>query len=426
MTFNDRERLDNFKSIMHMMYDTISVDELVASKSSKAIIRVRFRDECNKRREKSIFFEYNTATGESSEVNIKDMKKLPISNNLAVIGEALDKDSCYIKILDKDTLDVIEKTTMNISDAYKSTIDSIMKYNDTYGYRFRDAAGYISVDVPADESGEKNIHGNPINLDYTFKRIKDSAFISNIQSVIKIYDNIEDMNIINEIKLDTFDGKIEYYPIFNSRQMKTELPQVLFIYVKQNDSLYAYNFDDKQIHTVNDTRYKIEVDTFIEKLKACLDTSDSDRKVKFPKEYDKFKGDLEKQKDYERTQFELDCRSLERLDENKFEFNRIFCNGERYLTPRTLLQCVKEYQRDYNGDSNVKYRYTNDSLGVLVENRLRDVDRSVAMSLTPYKIKSMHLIYQIRDIQSKNKLGKLTINDKVVTFDELLKIEGIQ
>lgn len=426
MTFNDRERLDNFKSILHMMYDTISVDELVAHKSNRAIIRVKFRDEHNKGREKSIFFEYNTTTGESSEVNIKDMKKLPISDNLAVIGESLDKDSCYIKILDTNTLSVIEETTMNISDAYSSTIGSIIKYNDTYGYGFRDTAGYIGVTVPADESGEKNIHGNPINLDYTFKMLRDSTFISNMQSVVKIYDNIEDMNIIKEIKLDTFGGKIEYYPIFNSKQMKTDLPQVLFMYIKPNDKLYAYSFEDRQIHVVTDTRYKIEVDTFIEWLKECLNTSDTDRKEKFPKEYNKFKGNLDKQREYERTQFELDCRSLERLDENKFEFNRIFCNGECYLTLRTLLQCVKEYQRDYNGDSNIKYKYNEESSDNHDEKKLRDVDRSVAMSLTPYKIKSMHLIYKIRDIQDKNKLGKLIITDEVVTFDELLKIEGIQ
>lgn len=425
MTFNDRERLDNFKSIMHMMYDTISVDELVASKSNKAIIRVKFRDECNKGQEKSILFEYNTATGESSEVNIKDMIRLPISNNLAVIGESLDRDSCYIEILDKDTLNIIEKTTMNISDTHKSIIGKVAKYNHTYGYEFRNA-GYIGVDVPADESGEKNIHGKPINLDYTFKRIKDSAFISNIQSMIKIYDNIEDMNIINEIKLDTFGGEIEYYPIFNSKQMKTELPQVIFMYVKQNDKLYAYNFDDGQIHVVNDTRYKIEVGTFIESLNECLNTSETDRRVEFPNEYAKFKGNLDKQEEYERTQFELDCRSLENLEENKFGFNRIFCNGKCYLTLRTLLQCVKEYQRDYNGDSSIKYRFAKEPLGIPYDKRLRDIDRAVAMSLTPYKIKSMHLIDQIRSIQDKDKLGKLIITDKVVTFDELLKIEGIQ
>ena len=56
---------------------------------------------------------------------------------------------------------------------------------------------------------------------------------------------------------------------------------------------------------------------------------------------------------------------------------------------------------------------------------MRDIDIATSMSLTPYKIKSMQLIDRIRELQDKEKLGKLVITDEIVSFDELLKREGL-
>ena len=428
MTLEKREQLDSFKSILSMMYDTIGIDELVAEKSDKVLIRVRYRDGSNKGKEILAFFWYNTSTGNSYEAHIKDMRILPISNNIAVVEETEDGENCFIKVLDKDTLDTIEETVMNISDNHKKVINSIINYNPTYGYSIREDDGYVGVTVPVDGSGEKNIHGQPINLDYTFEMLRKNTFISNAQSVIRVYDNIEDMNIIKEIELNTFNDEIEYYPIFNTKQLKTKLPQVIFIHIPSTDRLYAYSFEDNKIHVVRDTRYKIRVSEFIEQLEQCLNTSDADRKEKFPKEYIKFKGNLEQQREYERAQFELDCKSLLYLEDNKFDFNRIKYDNGDYLTLRTLLQCVKEYQRDYNGEINIRYRFKHDSkIGVYTKRKeqMRDIDIVTSLSLTPYKIKSMKLIDGIRELQDKEKLGKLVLTDEIVSFDELLKREGI-
>ena len=266
MTLEKREQLDNFKSILSMMYDTIGIDELVAEKSDKVLIRVRYRGGRNRGKEILAFFWYDASTGNSAEAYIKDMRILPISKNIAVVEEADDRENCFIKVLDKATLDTIEETVMSISDNHKKVINNIINYNPTYGYSIREDDGYVGVTVPVDGSGEKNIHGQPINLDYTFKMLKKNMFISNAQSVIRIYDNVEDMHIVNEIKLETFDDEIVYYPIFNSKQLKAKLPQVIFIHIPSTDRLYAYNFDDNQIHVVRDTRYKIGVSDFISEL----------------------------------------------------------------------------------------------------------------------------------------------------------------
>lgn len=428
MTLEKREQLDSFKSILSMMYDTIGIDELIAEKSNRALIRVRYRDGRNRGKEQLAFFWYDTSTGNSTEVYIKDMMILPISKNIAVVEESDDKESCFIKVLDKDTLDIIEETAMGISDNHKKIKNNIVRYNPTYGYNIEDDNGYVGITVPVDGSGEKNIHGQPLNLDYTFKMLKKNIFISNVQSVIRVYDNLEDMHIINEIKLETFDDEIKYYPIFNSKQLKAKLPQVIFIHIPSTDRLYAYNFDDGQIHVVRDTRYKIRVSDFISELAECLDTSDIDRKEKFPNEYAKFKGNLEQQREYEITQFNLDYRSLTTLEDNKFGFNSVQYENGCYLTLRTLLQCVKEYQRDYNGESNIKYRFEDkfrNERGTGIKDRMRDIDVDISMSLTPYKIKSMQLIDRIRELQDKEKLGKLIITDEIVSFDELLKREGL-
>lgn len=428
MTLEKREQLDNFKSVLSMMYDTIGIDELVAEKSDKVLIRVRYRSGRNRGKEILAFFWYDISTGNSAEAYIKDMRILPISKNIAVVEEANDGENCFIKVLDKNTLDIIEETSMSISDNHKKVINSIVKYNPTHGYNIREDDGYVGVTVPVDGSGEKNIHGQPINLDYTFKMLKKNIFISNAQSVIRVYDNVEDMHIVNEIRLDTFGDEIVYYPIFNSKQLKAKLPQVIFMHIPSTDRLYAYSFDDNKIHVVRDTRYKIGVSEFISELEECLNTSDTDRKEKFPKEYAKFKGNLEQQREYERTQFDLDYRSLTTLEDNKFEFDRVQYQNGCYLTLRTLFQCVKEYQRDYNGESNIKYRFEHNSRIERAnkrKERMRDIDIATSMSLTPYKIKSMQLIDRIRELQDKEKLGKLVITDEVVSFDELLKREGI-
>ena len=423
MTLKQREQLDNFKSVLSMMYDTVSISELVPDKSDKALIRVQYRD-VNAVKTDSTFFLYDLASGTNEEVHIKDMQVLPLSKNYVVIEESLNLENCFIKVLDKDTLEVIEETTMNISDRHKKVISNIHRVNYSYGYGLSNERGYIGVSVPVDDSGEKNIHGKPINLDYTFTRLIGSTFISSINSVIRTYDNLEDMNIVGEKVLDTFEDKVKYYPIFNTKDLKENLPQVLFIHVTTSDRLYAYNFETKQIHVVKDTRYKITIPEFIEKLNQCLETSDKDRKEVYTREYNKFKGDLDKQKEYERTQFELDCNSLINLDNNKFEFNRITYDSGSYLTLRTLLQCVREYQRDYNGEVNIRHRFE-DYIKPYVSQTLRDVELEVMMSLTPYKIKSMQLIDEIRELQDSKQLGKLVVTDEVISFDELIKREGL-
>lgn len=423
MTLKQREQLDNFKSVLSMMYDTVSVKELVPDKSDKAIIRVQYRN-VNAVKTVNTFFLYDLVSGNNTELHIKDMQVLPISKNYVVIEESLNLENCFIKVLDKDTLEVVEETTMNISDKHKYVISSIHRLDSNYGYGLSNERGYIGITVPVDDSGEKNIHGRPINLDYTFSRLKGSTFISNINSVVRIYDNIEDMNIIEEKVLDSFGDKIKYYPIFNSKNLSENLPQVIFIHVTTSDRLYAYNFETKQIHVVKDTRYKITIPEFIEWLETCLETSDKDRKEVYTREYDKFKGDLDKQKEYERTQFELDCNSLLNFDTNKFKFNKVRYDNGAYLTLRTLLQCVKEYQRDYNGEVNIRHRFER-YYKPCDEQSLRDVDLEVMMSLTPYKIKSMRLIDEIRELQDREQLGKLIITDEVLSFEELVSREGL-
>lgn len=424
MTLEQREQLDNFKSVLSMMYDTISITELAPDKSDKALIRVKYRNIRNSKKPLEIFFWYDLVTGNNSEAYIKDMNVLPISNNYVLVEKSLDGDNCFIKVIDKDTLDIIEETIMNVSDSYKAISNRVADYD--YGYGISINSGYVGVSVPVDESGEKNIHGKPINLDYTFTRLRDNMFISNVQSVIRMYDNNEDMNIIGERLLETFGDKIKYYPILNPRHLKENLPQVLFMHIPESDRLYAYSFEDDKIHVVKDTRYKISIPDFIEKLKQCLETSDKDRKEIYTKEYDKFNGNLSKQIEYEQVQFALDCNSLINLVENKFKFIRVdYLNGS-YLTLRTLQQCVKEYQRDYNGESNLRHRLSNTCTTYVPDEHIRDVDAEVMMSLTPYKIKSMRLIDEIRELQDSKKLGKLIITDETLYFDELIKREGLQ
>lgn len=423
MTLEQREQLNNFKSVLSMMYDTISITELIPEKSAKALIRVKYRNVRNSKKPLETFFWYDLATGNNSESSIKDMKVLPISNNYVLVEKSLDGESCFIKILDRETLDIIEETVMSVSDSYKHIASRVADYD--YGYGVSLDGGYVSATVPVDESGEKNIHGKPINLDYTFTRLRNNMFISNVHSVIRLYDNIEDMNIIGERPLETFEDKIVYYPILNPRHLEANLPQVLFMHIITSDRLYAYNFEDNKIHEVMDTRYKISIPDFIDKLRQCLETSDKERKEVYTREYEKFKGNLDKQRGYERVQFELDCNSLINLVENKFDFNRVEYERGSYLTLRTLLQCVKEYQRDYNGESNIRHKLGSYKSYYNPSEHIRDVDKEVMMSLTPYKIKSMLLIDEIRELQDSKKLGKLIVTDKTLSFDELIEREGL-
>ena len=99
MTLKQREQLDNFKSVLSMMYDTVSVNELVPDKSDKAIIRVQYRN-VNAVKTANTFFLYDLASGNNTELHIKDMQILPISKNYVVIEESLNLDNCFIKVLD--------------------------------------------------------------------------------------------------------------------------------------------------------------------------------------------------------------------------------------------------------------------------------------------------------------------------------------
>lgn len=426
MTLKQREQLDNFKLVLSMMYDAASISELVTEKSNIAIVRVQCKDldGYEKSSKQEVFFLYDLKTGNNSEIYIKDMEILPITKNFLVLEESTNSENCSIKVLDKYTLETVKETVMSISEKHKGIRNRISRLSHSYGYNISKENGYISISVPVDDSGKKNIHGKPINLDYTFTKLYGSTFISNIDSLIRTYDNIEDMNIIGEKKLNTFNGKIMYYPIFNTKDVKANLPQVIFIHITNSDRLYAYNFETKQIHVVKDTRYKVTVPEFIDRLNKCLDTSDKDRKEIYTREYEKFKGNLDKQRDYEKTQFELDCNSLLNLGENKFGFNKITYDCGEYLTLRTLLQCVKEYQRDYNGEVNIRHRYEGQKI-LNPEHKLRDIDNEVIMSLTPYKIKSMLLIDEIRELQYSKQLGKLIITDEVITPEELIHREEL-
>lgn len=423
MTLEQREKLNNFKSVLSMMYGTTNVMSLTTDKSEKALVRVKCKDLNNELICSEAFFWYELLTGNSQEVHIRSMDKLPISENYLILEESGDGENTFIKIIDKETLEVVEKTVIDICDRHKNLISQIRKVRFDFGYSISKDRGYVGIKAPTIEDEELSIHGKHTGLDYTFTKLRNNIFISNVQSLIKVYDNIEDMNIIKEINLESFDDRVYYYPILNPRHLKTNLPQVLFINVPGSDSLYAYNFEDNKIHVVKDTRYKISVYDFIDKLKQCLETSDKDRKEKYTVEYHKFKEDLNKQRLYERTQFRLDCDSLMNLDENKFGLNKVTYNNGSYLTPRTLVQCVKEYQRDFNGESHIKHRLKPKINGGF--RHIRGIDKEVMLSLTPYKIKSMKLMDDIKQLQDKENLGKLIITDETLSFEELITREGL-
>ena len=63
MTLEKREQLDNFNSVLSMMYDTIGIDELEAEKSDKVLIRVRYRSGRNRGKEILEFLSYEISTG---------------------------------------------------------------------------------------------------------------------------------------------------------------------------------------------------------------------------------------------------------------------------------------------------------------------------------------------------------------------------
>lgn len=419
MTSEQKEKLNKFKSLLRIMYNAASIDELADNDSDITIVRAITTDK------ESFFFRFDTNTGENEQLNIKCIERLPLSKNYVVIEESLDMNKCYIEILSSNTLETIDKTELSND----KTLSNL--YNSGYlkscpAYKISTKNGYVSLsmNIVDAKNSDRNIHGIPIGMEYSFSKLRESTFISNRLSQIRVYDNIEDMNLVNIINLETFGGKLEYYPILNNGKYSLSGQQVIFLHMIESDRIYAYSFEDGQIHVVDDTRYKISIEDFINKLKQCLDTSDNERLNNYSNTLENFGGKIDKQREYEKSQFNIDCDCFINDKDNIFSLNIIKFNKGKYLTPRTLLQCVKEYQHDFNGDVH-RYSYEN-TVKNYNNTSMKDIDRNVAMRMTPYREKSLEILSSILREQSDKNLGKLIVTDKIVSKQELILLEGLK
>lgn len=416
----NKESIEGFKSVLNMMHDASGIYCIASKNYEKALILVKANDKSN---DDNIYYSFDSNSHESAELNIFGVSELPITNNYVAIEGSSDNKMCYITILDKDTLDRISSVE------FKTDKRAVELYNSIYlkkAYAYNvNNHGYFGLTLRLiDESFEVNIHGDYIGLDGSYSKLRDSTFISLKQEMVKVYDNIEDMRLLKIVKLDTYGGLLKYYPILNNRQKECNGKQVVFIYATRSSNIYAYDLDDKVIYKVDDTRETIDVEYFIDKLRECLNTTDNERKNDDRGSlHNLFNDDIDKQKEYEKKQFELDCNALRKDIDNMFKLNTVHRGNKLCLVYRSIMQCIAEYQYNYN---KVKIIYNTDDKHVFrnYNDFLNYIE--IGESPTPYRVKSLKMFNSEIEAKLRATDGKLRITYETIEWDELLSVEGLE
>lgn len=416
----NKASIEEFKSVLNMMHDASGIYCIASKNYEKALILVKANDKSN---DDNIYYSFNSNSRESAELNIFGVSELPITNNYVAIEGSSDNKKCYITILDKDTLDRISRVE------FKTDKKAVELYNSVYlkkAYAYNvNNHGYFGLTLRLiDESFEVNIHGDYIGLDGSYSKLRDSTFISLKQEMVKVYDNTEDMRLLKIIKLDTYGGLLKYYPILNNRQKECNGKQVVFIYATRSSNIYAYDIDDKVIYKVDDTRETMDAEYFIDRLRECLNTTDSERKNDTRANlHATFNDDIDKQKEYEKKQFEIDCFALRKGIDNKFRLNTVHRGNKVCLVYRSLMQCIAEYQYNYNKE---KVSYNTDLVQATMKYHNFTNCIEISWSPTPYKIKSIKMFNNEVEAKLRATDGKLRITSETIDWDELLSIEGLE
>lgn len=438
-----RNKIEDFKSLLMTLYNVDNIKELSRDNAKHCILWLTYmdREDSNRmfRSSKKIFFDYNLETGENKKFNLSDSCILPISKNVLFLERNVetDKINYTIRVLDKDTLETVKSTEITIGEdspnfyflsRYDSCKINTKKYISICGIGYN---GELNIDGKELEVSSTN---SSIELKKVYKGINYFANRLGKDTIIE-YDNIEDMNIISKIELakgkllsNNVRGRekreISYYIIFNKYDMdksKSKLPQVMFIKFNKSGNIYAYNFEDKQIHEVNDTRLKIEYEEFKKILLECTKATYQERKEEFKDNLARFQGDILRQQKYEMTQYNIDCRYLEK---SRFNSRLRVCvdeyHGKLYVTLKSLKRCVDSYQYRYDKESSISLQSWK---GLTGNEQFSAIDDEVFYNNTPYNVKSQRVIYDMLHKHDDNG-GKLEVLDKTVSVDEMFKIES--
>jgi hypothetical protein len=444
MTEEQRNRLDGFKSLLMTLYNVDNIKELSRDNAKHCILWLNYTDKQAMVHSifsfsSKMFFDYDLETGEHKKINISDSCILPISNNVLLLERNVDEDKINyaIKVLDKDTLETVKNTEINIGEDNPN-----FTYLRSYDSCKINTKNYISI-FGIDYKQEFNIDGKRLDINSVItsnelKRVSNgiSYLADKIgRNILLEYDNIEDMNLLNKVELvkgkiinNNVRGRekreISYYIIFNkyaNNKTKSNIPQVIFIKFNKSGNIYAYNFEDKQIHEVNDTRLKIDYNEFKNMLFGCTKATYQERKGEFKDNLARFQGDILRQQNYEMTQYNIDCRYLEK---SRFNSRISACvdeyHGKMCVTIKSLKECVDAYQYRYDKESRIMLQNWKGQAG---NGQFSAIDDEVFYNSTPYNVKSHRLIYDTLHKQDDNG-GKLEVLDKTISVQEIFEEES--
>lgn len=410
-------RYEEFKVLHYALYNVDVIKESISSNGTKALVHVVLKSNSQNPLqqviEKGLVHIYDLETDEVKTIKAVEMNRLGLSKNYIIVEDVEGTDKRRIKIIDKDTLNIIHDCELPV-DKNCSDNSRILRVDSLEIYNFES----IIVRNSKGEQIRYNIHGERLNSLIGYVRINNKTFYSLRTKELLTFDNLEDMRLDRAVKLNTDNGNIEYHIITDTNARKqSKLEQVMFISFIKSGNIYAYSFEDKQIHLVDDSRFKIEYTELMDKLQKCLETSDEERLVYLAKS-SKITGGIEEQRNIESKQFEVDKIALLNNKSNKFSLYLTNRNNERYLAFRSVVQCVTDYQREYNGKIiNTKDKHDISNMG--------ESEKTIAFINTPYKIKSMQIIdgYRKRKESFNNELKVL---DNVISIEEVKKLEGLQ
>lgn len=432
----DNNNIENVKNIINMIYDNANIYEVDRSLNGEAIIfhidygeksKVSGTEIEKYSKQTNILYKFRDDTTE--ELNIVKYKKLPISNNLAIITEENDYSKAEIRVLDRKTFDTLYSKTIELNKSY-SLLKKAAEFQNDYGYIEINRKDAVAFGLPTGVNntgimyGIYNIHGELINIDQSYHSICKASYISVYNNEIRRYNNIEDMQYIESINLKTFDSKISYYPIINSNNDKEYTEQVIFMRFNESGNVYAYCLNDKQLHIVYDTRIKLNDEEVLNIIDESLEEA-----------FKKSETLSENDKQFMVYQSDLDKKLVLTNNNSRLPLSRETEHGRAVFVLRTFEKLVENYQYEFNRETSLKYNITIDyqkPQKIKLKNKsgtestYNEIAKTALGRTTHYTVESLKRFEDIRVKQVESNRGKLEVGNKTVDINELAFIEKLK
>lgn len=436
MSLCKQQKLNNLMGVIKMINSGCEIEKIMP-KDDGNVCYLFIKQNQSNLIESRTGLKLDLETFETEDIRLVAYSELPISEDRCLVIEHQDQYGCTVQILDKNNE---LKRAFDIDYGVdKDAIHGSIDFDTTKMYSIRvkpfvklnTAHELVSSSVtskscfPGGVHKAYNIHGDDLgkyHLSPT-KPVRGAVFKDWNDNLI-VFDNLEDMRFVDGI--DTIhNDDVTMYPLFKRDSFVESGNQLLYIVFHKTGHVYAYDFEDKKIHNIVDTRKRVTTRDLLDKLeevhlKALANEENKEDRFLMMEQY---RNDVLRLRDFGVSYTKPFHTILDNVPRLLY-ITKEHWGKEKYLVTTQLKKAIDNIQESYNGYRSTTPEYTKvDMLSSSAE--YDKVADDLFCKITEYFIERSKVMYELFG-GKECKSGKLMESDDIVSVDDILNNEDFE